>query len=76
MPLFYFQVHAAGYYEELANEPLELSDLEEAWKEGVLASADLLRELDDRFQPGSELSVLVQDENRQTLRSIIVKGSD
>lgn len=76
MPLYYFQVQVAGSNEGPIEGPLELSGIGEAWKEGVRTCGDLLREFDNRFEPGSELSLLVQDEHRKTLRAIIVKGSD
>jgi len=76
MPFYYFQVQVAGANEGPIEGPLELSDIGEAWKEGVRTCGDLLHEFGDRFEPGSELSLLVQDERRKTLRAIIVKGSD
>lgn len=75
MPLYYFQVQLAGANEGPVEGPLELGDLDEAWKEGIRTCGELLRSFDDRFEPGSEISLLVQDEHRKTLRAIIVKGS-
>jgi hypothetical protein len=75
MPLYYFQVQVAGSDEGPIEGPLELRDVGEAWKEGIRTCGELLRSYDDRFEPGSEISLLVQDEHRETLRAIIVKGS-
>ena len=74
MPLFYFQVQEAGLNVGTEEGPLELPNIEEAWKEGIRTCGELLQMYENRFNLGSQLSLLVQDEYRQTLRSIVVQG--
>jgi hypothetical protein len=74
MPLFFFEVEIEGVAQGAPQSPIELRDLDHAWDEGVLAAADLLREIDGRFKPGISISVLIQDEGRNTLRTITVQG--
>ena len=75
MPLYYFQVQVSGANDGPIESPLELGNLDQAWKEGIRTCGELLRGFDERLELGSELSLLIQDEHRQTLRAIFIKGS-
>jgi hypothetical protein len=73
MPLYFFNVHKNGR-DFLAEHPLDLPDFAAAWEEATISCGQMVRDLDGQLAEGAECSIEIQDENRRTLRSLVVSS--
>jgi hypothetical protein len=65
MSRYFFNVHNEG--SGLDTEGEELPNNEAAWRRATIVAAELLRNMDGKFQPGQEWRLEVTDERRNPL---------
>jgi hypothetical protein len=62
-PSIFFNVHNVKIQADEIGE--ELPDDFSAWHEATIIAGELFKDIDDKFQPGQELSLEVTDDKRQ-----------
>ncbi len=68
VPLFFFQIsHAA---ESFPQTELDLPNPDSAWEQATVTAGEVLRDLNGKFRPGTELRLDVADDSRKTIFSL------
>ena len=73
MPLYFFEITKNGKTAR-PDEALELFDMDAAWEEATTACGEMIKDIDGDLQTGTDWKIEIQDEFRNTMRSITVSA--
>ena len=73
MPVYFFKITLGGNYTD-PRDGLYLPDIKAAWEEATMTCGEMIKSLDGSLEPGTEWSIDIQDEFRNTLRSLTVSA--